>query len=31
MFKIDGVVKRSIYCVVVVFQAFDIPYVCLHT
>jgi len=27
----DGVVKSPIYCVVALFQAFDIPYVCLHS
>ena len=27
----DGVAKNPIYCVVAIFLALDIPYVCLHT
>jgi hypothetical protein len=29
--KLDDVVKTSIYCVVALFPALDIPYVCLRT
>jgi hypothetical protein len=28
---LDGVVKTSIYCVVELFPALDIPHVCLRT